>query len=40
MCTKKSPFDDTDLEHIGEKVKDMNYIAHARGYFFHIKACR
>jgi len=31
------PFDDTDLEAIGERVKHMNIIAHAHGYFYHLK---
>lgn len=31
------PFDDTDLETIGEHVKHMNIISHAQGYFYHVK---
>eukprot|EP00028_Trichosphaerium_sp_Am-I-7-wt_P009830 CAMPEP_0168531082 /NCGR_PEP_ID=MMETSP0405-20121227/15165_1 /TAXON_ID=498012 /ORGANISM="Trichosphaerium sp, Strain Am-I-7 wt" /LENGTH=203 /DNA_ID=CAMNT_0008555675 /DNA_START=51 /DNA_END=658 /DNA_ORIENTATION=+ len=33
----EEPFDDTDLEEIGERVKHMNIIAHAQGFFYHIK---
>jgi len=38
----ESQFDDTDLENIGERVKHMNIIAHAQGFFYHIKGmgCR
>ena len=31
------PIDDTDLENIGERVKHMNIIAHAQGFYYHIK---
>eukprot|EP01127_Copromyxa_protea_P011133 TRINITY_DN2779_c1_g2_i1.p1 TRINITY_DN2779_c1_g2~~TRINITY_DN2779_c1_g2_i1.p1 ORF type:complete len:1346 (-),score=201.42 TRINITY_DN2779_c1_g2_i1:119-3904(-) len=33
----KEPFDDTDLDNIGEHVKHMNIISHAQGYFYHVK---
>jgi hypothetical protein len=33
----EQPFDDTDLESIGERVKHMNIIAHAQGFFYHVK---
>ena len=31
------PFDYTDLENIGERVKHMNIVAHAQGFFYHLK---
>ena len=34
---RETPFDDTDLESIGERVKHMNIVAHAQGYFYHLK---
>jgi tetratricopeptide (TPR) repeat protein len=33
----QQPFDDTDLESIGERVKHMNIVAHAEGFFYHMK---
>eukprot|EP01130_Rhizamoeba_saxonica_P016324 TRINITY_DN7530_c0_g1_i1.p1 TRINITY_DN7530_c0_g1~~TRINITY_DN7530_c0_g1_i1.p1 ORF type:complete len:885 (-),score=187.58 TRINITY_DN7530_c0_g1_i1:58-2367(-) len=32
-----TPFDDTDIENIGLRVKHMNIISHAQGYFYHVK---
>lgn len=42
LFTLDKPFDDTDLESIGERVKHMNIVAHAQGFFYHIKglSCR
>lgn len=42
LFTSERPFDDTDLESIGERVKHMNIVAHAQGFFYHIKglSCR
>lgn len=33
----EQPFDDTDLDGIGERVKHMNIMAHAQGFFYHMK---
>jgi len=33
----EQPFDDTDLKEIGLRVKHMNIITHAEGYFFKLK---
>ena len=33
----EQPFDDTDLDTIGERVKHMNIMAHAQGFFYHMK---
>eukprot|EP00029_Vermamoeba_vermiformis_P008493 TRINITY_DN3992_c0_g1_i1.p1 TRINITY_DN3992_c0_g1~~TRINITY_DN3992_c0_g1_i1.p1 ORF type:complete len:924 (-),score=198.60 TRINITY_DN3992_c0_g1_i1:32-2803(-) len=33
----EQPFDDTDLDAIGERVKHMNIMAHAQGFFYHMK---
>lgn len=32
----ESPFNDTDLKHVGNKVKHMNIISHVQGFFWQI----
>jgi len=34
----EQPLDDTDLEEVGLRVKHMNIVTYAQGYFLHLKA--
>lgn len=36
IFTTEKPFNDADLESIGERVKQMNIMAHAQGFFYQV----